>query len=891
MMKLFSLLILVTGFLVFPQSNVGILTGTIVDEKGNSLPYANIVLKETNNGAIADNHGKYKILSRPGEYTVQVSYIGYEKISTRIVISENRTIDKSFVLKSSSFEIGTIIVTAQSDFIPTTPETKTTVSASEIEHIQASSLNDVMKLTPGVETSNPTLNNVEKAQIRSGDALGTQIILDGIPISNNANMQIGIGQSSANSGIDLRSIPAENIKEVEIIRGIPSVQYGDLTDGLLLVKTSAIAETPKAKIKYNPQLYEMNLSSGFALSNWVLNGNFNVASSERDIRVQGDGYTRIAAQVSLEKVDEDFNLKNIIYVTRAFDEYKEKPGYALREAWYNRDLNLKYTGDFSKFFNSFNKLSAKLSISYTRQKSYSQQLVSRDNIVISDRLDEGTQEGRIVFGSYLGKKNINGDVWNLYSDINYNYKFFTGDYLHGWIAGLTYRNDFNKGEGIIFDPLFPPSVSTTTPRLRSYNDIPDYSILSFYSEDKITGEFIRPFTLQFGFRYEVYRPDGINLKGLIGKGDLIESRNGSFLNPRITFSMNLSKDTQIRLGYGVTSKSPPLGMIFAQAKYYDIIDTVSVVNPQYPDSNFSLVSTFIRQQANQNIKGYTQRKYELSLDQQFEFFGFSVTGYINKTTGMFQSFNEPTRYYKRSFSNWPDQSNQLITRTYLDTYAQYSNNGWMTVEGIEASLTTKQIPVLNTVFKVDAAYIYEENGTKDGYYFSSSRKVNSLDSIDAMPMYTSTVNYSKDLLINYRFEIQAKSLGIWFTIHLQQKLIEISGRRRYDDTLAIGYFSAADGIVRIPENERTDPKYSAIERTIQPYDLFEEDKPNKWLFNLKVSKSLWKGAAISFYVNNFLNNRPLYQSKRSSPSSPVYERRNPDIFYGIDLSTTFNFLR
>ncbi|MCK9425815.1 MAG: TonB-dependent receptor [Ignavibacteriaceae bacterium] len=890
MLKYFCLLWITIGFLSFPQSNIGTLTGTITDEKGTPLPYANILLKETNNGTIADNHGKYKIVSRPGVYNVQVSYIGFEKILLQIELQANRTTEKTFILKSTSFEIGTIIVTAQSDFIPTTPETKTTVSASEIEHIQASSLNDVMKLTPGVETTNPTLNNVEKAQIRSGDALGTQIILDGIPISNNANMQIGIGQSSANSGIDLRSIPAENIKEVEIIRGIPSVQYGDLTDGLLLVKTSAIAETPKAKIKYNPQLYEMNLSSGFTLIDWVLNGNFNVASSERDIRVQGDGYTRIAAQLSIEKDDEDFNLKNIIYLTRAFDEYKEKPGYALREAWYNRDLNLKYTGDFSKFFNSFNKLSAKLSISYTRQNSYSQQLVSRDNIVISNRLDEGTQEGRIVFGSYLGKKNINGDVWNLYSDINYNYKFFTGDYLHGWMAGITYRNDFNKGEGIIFDPLFPPSVSITTPRLRSYNDIPDYSILSFYSEDKITGVFFRPFTLQFGFRYEVYRPDGINLKGLIGKGDLIESRNGSFLNPRITFSMNLTKDTQIRLGYGVTSKSPPLGMIFAQPKYYDIIDTVSVVNPQYPDSNFSLVSTFIRQQANENIKGYTQRKYEISVDQQFDFFGFSITGYINKTTGMFQSFNEPTLYYKRTYPNWPDQSNNFISRTYLDTYAQYSNNGWMTVQGIEASLTTKQIPVLNTVLKIDGAYIYEENGTSSGYYFSSPRNVSSLNA-EVMPMYTSTENYSKDLLINYRFEIQARSLGIWFTIHLQQKLIEISGRRRYEDTLAIGYYSASEGVVLIPVNERMDPKYSAIERTIQPYDLFEEDKPNKWLFNLKVSKSLWKGAAISFYVNNFLNNRPLYQSKRSPPSSPIYERRNPDIFYGIDLSTTFNFLR
>jgi len=214
----------------------------------------------------------------------------------------------------------------------------------------------------------------------------------------------------------------------------------------------------------------------------------------------------------------------------------------------------------------------------------------------------------------------------------------------------------------------------------------------------------------------------------------------------------------------------------------------------------------------------------------------------------------------------------------------------MNVEGIEASLTTKQIPVLNTVVKVDAAYIYQENGTADGYYFSSVRYVPSLNT-EVMPMYTSIENYSKDLLINYRFEIQAKSLGIWFTIHLQQKLIEINGRRRYDDTLAIGYFSAAEGIVRIPDNERTDPKYSAIERTIQPYDLLEEDMPNKWLFNLKVSKSLWKGAAISFYVNNFLNNRPLYQTRRSPSNAPVYERRNPAIFYGIDLSTTFNFIK
>jgi len=875
-------------FQVFAQTNPGGITGIVTDEKGNPLPFTNLIIKENNTGTAADQRGRYKLISHPGIFTIEVSYIGYDKVVQKIQVISDRTIEKNFTLKSTSFEIGTIEVTVQSEFLPITPETKTVVSSNEIEHMQAASLNDVLKLTPGVEVTNPTLNTSEKAQIRSGDALGTQIVLDGVPVSNNANMQVGVGYSTANSGIDLRSIPAENIKEVEIIRGIPSAVYGDLTDGLMIVRTKAAAEMSIAKIKYNPQLYELNLSGGFNLGNWILNGNFNLASSERDIRIQGDGYTRIATQLSLERDNDDYNIKNIISFTRAFDEYKEKPGYALREAWYNRDLNFKYTGNFSKYYDSFNKLSSRVSVSYTRQNSFIQQLVSRDNIVISDRLTEGTQPGRIVFGSYLGKKYINGDVWNIYADLNYYYKFFTGELLHGWVFGGTYRNDFNKGEGIVFDPLFPPSVSTTTPRLRTYSDIPDYPIFSLYAEDKITGNIWRPFTLQVGVRYETYRPTGINLKGLIGQADFIESHNGSFLNPRITFSMNLSDNSQFRLGYGVTSKSPPLGMIFAQDKYYDIIDTVSVVNPQYPDSNFAIVSTFIRRQANDNIKGYKQTKYEASFDQQFDFWGFSVTGYMNRTTGMFKGITIPTTYYKRSFPNWPDEDGAFISHTYIDTYLQNANNGWQNVNGIEASVSTKRIPVINTVLKIDAAYVYNESGTENGYYFSSSRFVPAMN-MEVMPMYNSYEYYSKDLLLNYRFEVQAKTLGLWLTLHIQQKLFEIDGRTRYDDTLAIGYFSPDGILTYIPMEERIDVKYSALRRTVQSFELLEEDRPNKWLFNLKVSKSLWKGAAVSFYVNNFFNNRPLYKLQRSSPAAPSYERRNPDIFYGIDFSTTLNF--
>jgi len=869
------------------QNNTGHISGTVLSDENEALPFANAVLKETNNGATTDKKGKFRISSRTGIYILEVSFIGYEKSIMNVKIEENKTLELVIKLKSTSFEIGTIEVVGKSDFIPITPETKTTVTSSEIEHMQASSLNDVLKLTPGVETTNPTLNGTEKASIRKGDALGTQIILDGIPITNNANLQIGIGQSTANSGFDLRSIPAENIKEVEIIRGIPSAQYGDFTDGLMIVKTKAYVETPKVKFKYNPQLYEFNLSAGYQVWDWVVNGNLNFASSERDIRVEGDGYTRIAGQLTLEKDTDEMNFKNIFYFTRSFDEYKEKPGYELREAWYNRDMNIKYSGEFSSI-SDLTKLTARLSVSYTRQNSFDQRLVSRDNLVLSTRRDEGTQEGRIVFGSYLGSKTITGDVWNIFSDVNYSFRFFLGEILHSWLGGVTYRNDFNSGKGIEFDQLFPPTVSVTSPRLRDYSSIPAYNILSFYLEDKITGNIFKPFTLQIGARYEVYRPAGFDIKGLYGQGDLIKSYNGSFLNPRAAFSMNLADDTQIRLGFGVSTKSPPMGMIFAQDKYFDVVDTVSVVNPAYPDSNFSLISTFVRQQANEYIKGYKQKKYEFSIDQQFDFIGISLTGYINNTTDIFQSVGEPTIYYKRTFPTWPSTGDAFVNRVYLDSYTKYLNNGWMNVNGLEFALNTNRIPAINTLFKFDAAYTYNEAGTKNGEYLSSSRFVASLNS-EVMPIYVSSENYSKELLFNYRFEIQSKELGMWLTIHVQQKLIDIDGRRRYEDTLAIGYFSNDGGIIRIPAGERMDVKYEQLRRKIQSFDLLEEDRPNKWLINLKVSKSLWKGAAISFYVNNFLNNQPLYKRLRSSEISPVYDRRNPDIFYGIDFNTTIDY--
>ena len=259
---------------------------------------------------------------------------------------------------------------------------------------------------------------------------------------------------------------------------------------------------------------------------------------------------------------------------------------------------------------------------------------------------------------------------------------------------------------------------------------------------------------------------------------------------------------------------------------------------------------------------------------------------MNNSENMFRRVSEPTTFYRYSYPDWPDPSTAVPKDTLIDTYSRYANYGRQKSKGIEFSFSTRRIPVINTVFKFDAAYLISENGTTEDYYtFGGERLFDELG-VNVIPMFNDySESSAEDLLFNYRFEIQTKSLGMWITVHIQQQLLEINRRETYDDVLPTGYFTPSGVLVRISEKERDSPRYAQLRRTVEPFELFDEDRPNKWLFNVKVSKSLWSGAAISFFVNNFFNNRPLYKYSRRSPTSPSYQRRNPAIFYGLEFHT------
>lgn len=89
--------------------------GKVVDGSGIPLPYVNVVLEGTIEGAATDEAGMYAFTtSRAGAHTIFVSMIGYESISRTIELVPGESIELDFVLKETLINMEEAVVTASS---------------------------------------------------------------------------------------------------------------------------------------------------------------------------------------------------------------------------------------------------------------------------------------------------------------------------------------------------------------------------------------------------------------------------------------------------------------------------------------------------------------------------------------------------------------------------------------------------------------------------------------------------------------------------------------------------------------------------------------------------------------------------------------------------------
>ena len=278
-------LLLAVSVGAFAQSSSGTRVSGRVLEEGTGVPveFAVVVLSPQELYTTTDRNGYFEFKSvDPGKAVISVQYVGKEPIEKEVTLAAGRNNEFKFELKETTFRLEEVTVVATQS--KAGKSTASTISRQAMDHMQASSLTDLMAFLPGASLANPVLSSAQQFNIRTAfdgvgggssygtdmNSLGTSIIVDGAPVSANANMQalspsISGGVGATQQGIDSRSISTDNIESVEVIRGVASAEYGDLTSGAVIIHSKAGREPLSIRVKANPYTYQAAASSGFGL--------------------------------------------------------------------------------------------------------------------------------------------------------------------------------------------------------------------------------------------------------------------------------------------------------------------------------------------------------------------------------------------------------------------------------------------------------------------------------------------------------------------------------------------------------------------------------------------------------------------------------------------------
>ena len=224
----FLLFSLVSTFQIFAQ--VGSIRGFVYEESsGEPAMFSNVVLDGTKIGTVTDANGFFNLSQVPvGTYTINVSYIGFDAISSSVEVIPNKINNEKFYLKESSIQLNTIQLSAERQ------EAKTSVNTSVVK-LTSKSLKKLPSI--GGEPDIAQFLQVIPGVVFTGDQGGQLYIRGGAPI-HNAVLLDGMILYNAFHSIGLFSVfDTDVIKTADVYTGGFSAEYGGRISSVVDIKT------------------------------------------------------------------------------------------------------------------------------------------------------------------------------------------------------------------------------------------------------------------------------------------------------------------------------------------------------------------------------------------------------------------------------------------------------------------------------------------------------------------------------------------------------------------------------------------------------------------------------------------------------------------------------
>ncbi|MGD2135704.1 MAG: TonB-dependent receptor, partial [Gemmatimonadales bacterium] len=865
--------------------------GRVLDQAGAPVSGVTVQVEGTTLVAVTNDAGGYRLDGvPPGPQVLRARRLGFAMARVPVTVPPSGDLEVVIRLATVPLRLEGLTVTADATGRAEGEiATATVIETDAIRHQTATSLRGVLELLPGVELEAPTLGNVQQFSLRAVPtsgiagstsaadlaAFGTLIVLDDVPLSNNANLQslgprgeIGF-TTSAGGGVDLRQIPAATLERVEVIRGLPSVRYGDLTQGVIIVDTRVGAFEPEVRVQYDALTVEATTLGGWDLSaSHGLTANFDFARTRTSPGVTDDYANRFAGQIRhaarlggsvADGTGPGLTLDSRIDFYRLADDRPEnpntRPGYASRA----RDAGLRISERARLRFASGLALSATLSATRLWQRSFARAQRSRGAMPFTDRLTAGRAEGWFVLGPYTSELTVDGGPWQAYGRLEAEAQPRWLGLAHDLRAGAEFRREWNNGEGYQFDVEFPPQVLFNGvqgyDRPRSYQTIPALATSALYLDDRIAGVLVGNvgYALQLGLRLDVLHEDG---SWLPDPRDVV-------LQPRVSAEVSPLRWLRFRGGWGRAAKAPSLADLYPAPQYNDVVNVNWFAN--VPEERLAVLTTFIFDPTNPDLMFSTGEKAEAGFEVGTGGSVISLVAFRDRIEGGVGIRQDLTSLLREHYQLTDSVTGNGIPPEIIEPPSgadtvpvliqRPANHLRVVSEGLELTATLPEIPSLRMRIQVQGALVRTDWSSEAIHVGSATRFSDfQLSQVQQRAPYWQGVHErGEKRLITYRLIHHQPSLGLVITATIQHNLKDFRDDVGARDTLAFaGYLTRDAEQVPVPEEDRALAQYQDLR--IPRGGLIEpQSTPADWMLGLQVSKALPLEGELRFWGFNALD--------------------------------------
>lgn len=900
--RVFSLLSIL---MLFGVSAYGRDSGTytikavILDKTGEPLSGATMQLVQSGLWGISGKDGEVEIRNVPRlPVAYKVSMLGYKDVEGEICLDGKDNV--RILMEEESLSMREVVVVAQAG--QGGESTTSIIGRQALDHLQATSLKDILQLLPGgVSMKNPSLTSPGQFKVRTlasddNATFGAAIIINGMPVSTNANMNTGLGLSSissGNSGADLRSIATDDIESVEVIRGVASAEYGDVSSGVMIVNKRIGVSDLNMKARIMPGIKQLHAGKGFDIkSAGSLNISADYARGTSDPRFLTDKYNRGLLSLAHRKtlLDKTWTLTTNLDLSYTGEWKGADPDEpeAMKKFFSSRDafsLRLSHNGMLKLDKALARTLKYDVALSLSSDRIFNDRLVPVGAGAILDATKDGMYEGTPYPSSYetlSGTKSNPVMYWAKFSDLFY---LNVGNMSNRFNVGTEWKIEGNRGIGQ-YDKT-PKFKAFAQDRIRRFCDIPYMNQISAYVEDNVVLTFSERrypnITGQVGVRWTVVQP--------------WRNERMMALSPRLNIAVNPERYLSLRLGYGISEKVPSLQDLYPSPDYYDFYN-MSVSDGQ---KSYYLYSTRVFDNKPVSIKTMRGTKYELGFDVRLDNgMSFSVVGYHEKVSRGFGPDN--SEWKTLVFDVWSaadvtftgqkpiyDQQNPSRRDTVLYNLIRPGNPKSRRNRGIEFDFNFGKINATNTSFYLSGAWSETRSSSSNlGYKLPVGEARN------YGPVYVVYPESSYSFSENRRF---SATLRVVQHIPVIRFIVSASAQcilYEYDHevssgTRPLGYIYGSE-YIKFTEDQLDDVEFNFHGYMLkdQIFDTRISNVPVTWpaiwCLDMRVTKEIGDKAGFSFYANNVLFSQP-WQSNSVSVSKV---ERNGGLFsYGLEIFLNF----